>query len=38
MTYRAAKDQKQYVIISAAGHISLDEPAGDSLVAFALPD
>ncbi len=38
MTYRAAKDQKQYVIISAAGHISLDEPAGGSLVAFALPD
>jgi quinoprotein glucose dehydrogenase len=38
MTYRAAIDQKQYVIISAAGHIGMDEPVGDSLVAFALPD
>jgi quinoprotein glucose dehydrogenase len=38
MTYRAAKDQKQYVLISAGGHIGMDGPAGDSLIAFALPD
>lgn len=38
MTYRAGKDQKQYVIIAAAGYFAFDEPAGDHLIAYALPD
>lgn len=38
MTYRAKADQKQYVIISAAGYFSMDEPTGDYLIAYALPD
>jgi len=37
--YRASKDQKQYVVIAAGGHFGMPhEPAGDWLVAFALPD
>jgi len=37
--YRAGKDQKQYVVIAAGGHFGMPhEPAGDWLVAFALPE
>ncbi len=37
--YRAAADQKQYVVIAAGGHWGMPhEPAGDWLIAFALPD
>jgi glucose dehydrogenase len=37
--YRAAADQKQYVVIAAGGHFGLPhEPPGDWLIAFALPD
>lgn len=38
MTYRAKANQKQYVIISAGGYFSMDEPTGDHLIAYALPD
>jgi quinoprotein glucose dehydrogenase len=37
MTYRAGKDERQYVLISAGGHGPLGTPRGDYLVAFALP-
>ena len=37
MTYRAGKDERQYVIIAAGGHGPLGVPRGDSVVAFALP-
>ncbi|HXZ59977.1 MAG TPA: pyrroloquinoline quinone-dependent dehydrogenase [Steroidobacteraceae bacterium] len=37
MTYRAGKDERQYVVISAGGHGGLGTPRGDYLVAFALP-
>ena len=41
MTYRAGKDQKQYVVITAGGHFGMAQygqmPA-DYLLAFALPD
>jgi glucose dehydrogenase len=37
MTYRTASG-RQYVVIAAGGHAKIDEePAGDALVAFALP-
>jgi len=38
MTYSSKKSQKQYVIIAAAGYFSMDEPVGDHLIAYALPD
>ena len=38
MTYRAKDNQKQYVLIAAAGHFSMDEPTGDYLIAYALPN
>ena len=40
MTYRAGKNQKQYVIITAGGHLNpaFKEPMGDYLIAYALPD
>jgi quinoprotein glucose dehydrogenase len=38
MTYRIRPDGKQYVVIAAGGHGSLETTLGDYLVAFALPD
>jgi len=38
MTYRVSPDGKQYVVIAAGGHMLLGTKAGDSLVAYALPD
>jgi quinoprotein glucose dehydrogenase len=37
MTYRAGRDQRQYVVISAGGHGPLGTPRGDYVIAFALP-
>ena len=37
MTYRAGRDQHQYLVISAGGHGGLGTPRGDYLIAFALP-
>jgi len=37
MTYRAGRNQRQYVVISAGGHGGLGTPRGDTLIAFALP-
>jgi quinoprotein glucose dehydrogenase len=37
MTYRAGRDQRQYLVISAGGHGPLGTPRGDYVVAFALP-
>ena len=38
MTYRTARG-KQYVVIAAGGHAKItEEPLGDALIAFALPD
>jgi quinoprotein glucose dehydrogenase len=37
MTYRAGRDQRQYVVIAAGGHALLDTPRGDFVIAFALP-
>ena len=37
MTYRAGRDQRQFIVIAAGGHGSLGTPRGDYLIAFALP-
>jgi quinoprotein glucose dehydrogenase len=37
MTYRIARDGKQYVVIAAGGHAKVGENRADTLVAFALP-
>jgi quinoprotein glucose dehydrogenase len=37
MTYRAGKNQRQYLVISAGGHGPLGTPRGDYVMAFALP-
>lgn len=37
MTYRAGKDERQYVVIAAGGHGGLGTAQGDYVVAFALP-
>lgn len=37
MTYRAGKNERQYVVIAAGGHGPLGVPLGDTVVAFALP-
>jgi quinoprotein glucose dehydrogenase len=37
MTYRAGKEERQYVVIAAGGHGPLGVSRGDSVVAFALP-
>jgi quinoprotein glucose dehydrogenase len=37
MTYRAGRDQRQYVVIAAGGHGGLGTRRGDYVVAFALP-
>ena len=38
MTYRVGESERQFVVIAAGGHGLLGVPAGDSLVAFALPE
>ena len=38
MTYRVRAEGRQYVVIAAGGHFSGQTPAGDHLVAFALPE
>ena len=37
MTYRAGRDERQYLVISAGGHGPLGTPRGDYVIAFALP-
>jgi quinoprotein glucose dehydrogenase len=37
MTYRLRDDGRQFVVIAAGGHGTLDTPPGDWLVAYALP-
>ena len=37
MTYRAGRNQRQFVVIAAGGHGSLHTPRGDYVIAFALP-
>jgi quinoprotein glucose dehydrogenase len=37
MTYRAGRDQRQFVVIAAGGHSGLKTPRGDYVIAFALP-
>ena len=37
MTYRLRADGRQYVVVASGGHGLLGVPAGDSIVAFALP-
>jgi quinoprotein glucose dehydrogenase len=37
MTYRAGKQQRQYLVIAAGGHGGLGTPRSDYVIAFALP-
>ena len=37
MTYRAGRNQRQFLVISAGGHGGLGTPHGDYVIAFALP-
>jgi len=37
MTYRAGREQRQFIVIAAGGHGSLGTPRGDTVMAFALP-
>jgi len=37
MTYRAGRNQRQFVVIAAGGHGGLKTPRGDYVIAFALP-
>jgi quinoprotein glucose dehydrogenase len=37
MTYRAGRDQRQYIVIAAGGHGVLNTRRGDYVIAFALP-
>ena len=37
MTYRLRKDSRQFVVVAAGGHWSGGTPAGDHLIAYALP-
>jgi quinoprotein glucose dehydrogenase len=37
MTYRAGRDQRQFIVIAAGGHGGLNTPRGDSIIAFVLP-
>ena len=37
MTYRAGRNQRQFVVICAGGHGGLGTPHGDYVIAFALP-
>jgi glucose dehydrogenase len=36
MTYRAGRDQRQFIVIAAGGHGVLNTPRGDYVIAFAL--
>ena len=38
MTYRAGRNQRQYLVISAGGHGGLGTPRGDYVIAFALAE
>ncbi len=38
MTYRAGRDQRQYLVIAAGGHGRLGTRRGDYVIAFALPE
>ena len=38
MSYWSAKSRRQFVVIAAGGHGTLGTKAGDSIVAYALPD
>jgi quinoprotein glucose dehydrogenase len=38
MTYRAGRNQRQFIVIAAGGHGVLNTPRGDYVIAFALPD
>jgi quinoprotein glucose dehydrogenase len=37
MTYRAGRNQRQFIVIAAGGHGGLQTPRGDYVIAFALP-
>lgn len=37
MTYRAGRNQRQYVVIAAGGNGGIKTPRGDYIIAFALP-
>jgi quinoprotein glucose dehydrogenase len=37
MTYRAGRDQRQFIVIAAGGHGVLNTPRGDYVIAFSLP-
>jgi len=37
MTYRAGRNQRQFLVIAAGGHGKLNTPRGDYVIAFALP-
>ena len=37
MTYRAGRNQRQFVVIAAGGHGALNTPRGDYVIAFSLP-
>ena len=37
MTYISPKTGKQYVVIPAGGHVSMQTDLGDAVVAFSLP-
>jgi quinoprotein glucose dehydrogenase len=37
MTYRLRPEGRQFVVIAAGGHAALGSPAGDTLIAYALP-
>ncbi len=38
MTYQLASTGRQYVVVAAGGHWGDDSPAGDYLIAYALPE
>jgi quinoprotein glucose dehydrogenase len=38
MTFVSPSTGKQYVVIPAGGHVSMQTDIGDAVVAFALPD
>lgn len=38
MTYRSPEDGRQYVVVVAGGHGSTGTKAGDSIIAYALPE
>ena len=38
MTYVSAESGRQFIVISAGGHVGLDTRLGDWIVAYALPE